>query len=153
MDAYKFPHEVDAETEVKDEIEVEIVDDVPAGDRNREALPQEIVDELEKDDLTEYSDKVKKRLGQMKKVWHDERRAKESAIREQQEAVLFAQRVIEENKRLTTKQPQTEDEWTGWISRSEKIIDLHSRIADLEQEFEDLLKKAEAIQKNFEVLG
>ena len=65
MDAYKFPHEV--EEEVKDEIEVEIVDDVPAGDRNREALPQEIVDELEKDDLTEYSDKVKKRLGQMKR--------------------------------------------------------------------------------------
>ena len=36
----------------------------------------------------------------MKKVWHDERRAKESADRERAEAVAMAQRIIEENKRL-----------------------------------------------------
>ena len=98
MDAYKFPHEVEAEA--KEEIEVEIVDDVPEGDRNREALPQEIVDELEKDDLTEYSDKVKKRLGQMKKVWHDERRAKETSTREKDEAIRVAQSYFDENKQL-----------------------------------------------------
>ena len=33
--------------------------------------------------MEEYSDKVKLRLKQMKKVWHDERRAKEAAYREQ----------------------------------------------------------------------
>ena len=36
----------------------------------------------------------------MKKVWHDERRAKEEAFREQQEAVALAQRLIEENKKM-----------------------------------------------------
>ena len=36
----------------------------------------------------------------MRKVWHDERREKESAVREQQEAVSLAQRLFEENKRI-----------------------------------------------------
>jgi len=95
---YKFPDEV--EVEVEPDIRVEIVDDTPPQDRNREPLPKELVEELEKDDLEEYSDKVKKRLGQMKKVWHDERRAKETASREKDEALRFAQSAHEENKQL-----------------------------------------------------
>jgi hypothetical protein len=41
---------------------------------------------LEQDELEDYSEKVKTRLKQMKKVWHDERREKESALRERQAA-------------------------------------------------------------------
>ena len=99
MDEYKFPHEVE-KTEPVDDIQIEIVDDTPKADQGREPLPQELVAELEKDDLEEYSDKVKKRLGQMKKVWHDERRAKETASREKDEALRFANGYIEENKQL-----------------------------------------------------
>ncbi len=73
-DNYKFPDEADnvdqtKQTEAVDapEVEVEIVDDTPAQDRGREPLPKELVKELDEDDLEEYSDKVKKRLGQMKK--------------------------------------------------------------------------------------
>jgi hypothetical protein len=58
------------------------------------------VDELDKDDLEADSEKVKKRLGQMKKVWHDERRAKEAVAREKDEALRFAQTQFEENRRL-----------------------------------------------------
>jgi len=107
MDEYKFPHEATktesadgAQTESADDIQIEIVDDTPKADQGREPLPQELVAELEKDDLEEYSDKVKKRLGQMKKVWHDERRAKETASREKDEALRFANGYIEENKQL-----------------------------------------------------
>jgi predicted HNH restriction endonuclease len=39
----------------------------------------------------------------MKKVWHDERREKESALREQQEAVNLAQNLVEENKKLKSR--------------------------------------------------
>tara|TARA_R110000868_G_scaffold340167_3_gene600822 strand:+ start:300 stop:1247 length:948 start_codon:yes stop_codon:yes gene_type:complete len=104
-DEFKFPDEAENKkvtTEAVDapDVEVEIVDDTPAADRNRDPLPQEIVEELEKDDLEEYSDKVKKRLGQMKKVWHDERRAKESATREREEALKFAHLRERENKEL-----------------------------------------------------
>jgi hypothetical protein len=69
------------------EIELEIEDDTPEEDRGREPLPKDLVEELEADELEDYSDKVKTRLKQMKKVYHDERRAKETADRERQEAV------------------------------------------------------------------
>jgi hypothetical protein len=59
-----------------------------------------VVEELEKDELTDYSERVKQRMAQLKKVWHDERRAKESADRERQEAIKFAQQIAEENKKL-----------------------------------------------------
>jgi hypothetical protein len=90
---YKFPDEVEQETPVEKEpeLQVQVEDDTPPQDRGRVPLPKEVVEELEKDDLEEYSDKVKKRLSQMKKVWHDERREKERALREREEAFRFAQ--------------------------------------------------------------
>ena len=91
--------EVDLENKEND-VELEIEDDTPEQDRGREPLPQEMVKELEEDELEDYSEKVKTRLKQMKKVWHDERREKERALREQQEAVALAQKLVEENKKL-----------------------------------------------------
>jgi hypothetical protein len=102
---FKFPDEVEAEREAQrqfhkeqqgnqqdtDDIQIEIEDDTPLEDRNRNPMPKEVVNELESDDLDEYSDKVKKRLSQMKKVWHDERREKEKALREREEALKFAE--------------------------------------------------------------
>jgi hypothetical protein len=88
------------ENEDFSDIELEIQDDTPEEDRGREPLPKELVQELEADELEDYSEKVKTRLKQMKKVWHDERRAKEAADRERQEAVSFAQKILEENKKL-----------------------------------------------------
>jgi hypothetical protein len=41
-------------------------------------------------------------MAQLKKVWHDERRAKESADRERHEAIRFAQQISDENKKLKT---------------------------------------------------
>jgi hypothetical protein len=90
------------EAKVQDELDLEIEDDTPPEDRNRDPLPKEVVEEVENDDLTSYSDKVKTRLSQLRKMHHDERRAKEAADRERQEAIRFAQQLSEENKRLKT---------------------------------------------------
>ena len=102
---YRFPDEAEAEKtdakqEVENDIEIKIEDDTPPEDRGKKPLPQEVVNELENDDLEEYSEKVKKRLGQMKKAWHDERREKERAAREREETYRFAQAQMEENRRL-----------------------------------------------------
>lgn len=99
---FKFPDEVEAQADEKEAtgIEIEIEDDTPEEDRGREPMPKPIVDELEKDDLAKYDEQTKERIKQLRKVWHDERRAKESAYREQQEAIAFAQRIAEENKRI-----------------------------------------------------
>jgi hypothetical protein len=97
------PVEKEVEAKGKPEVDIEVEDDTPEEDRGRTPLPKEIVEELEADELEDYSDKVKTRLKQMKKVWHDERRAKEAAFREQQEALTVAQRAIEENKLLKSR--------------------------------------------------
>ena len=105
---YKFPDEADSEEKLEvtieedeDDIKVEIVDDTPKEDRHIEPLPETIKEDLEKaDESAEYSKNVKQKFTQYKKAWHDERRAKEAALREQQEALAAAQRVLDENRKL-----------------------------------------------------
>ena len=81
----------------EEEFEIVVEDDTPEEDRDREPMPEEIVDTLEKDELEEYSVEKAK---QLKKVWHDERRAKEEAQRERDAAVAFAKQQQEENKKF-----------------------------------------------------
>jgi hypothetical protein len=102
------------------EFEIQVEDDTPPEDRNRTPLPQNMVEELEKDDLEEYSDKVKKRLSQMKKVWHDERREKERFAREREEALRFAQAQAEENKKLKERIGVGQRAYLNEITRSAK---------------------------------
>jgi hypothetical protein len=97
---FKFPDEVVVGQGDSSDFEVEIEDDTPPEDRGREPMPKPLVEELEKDELDQYDGAVKERLKQMRKVWHDERRAKEEAYREQQEAIRLAQKLMEENKRI-----------------------------------------------------
>lgn len=122
---YKFPDEIDDDDKLakggKVEIDIEIEDDTPPEDRGREPMPKELVDELDKDELEEYSDKVKVRLKQMKKVWHDERRAKEAAYREQQEAVEYARRVSEENKQLKARYAAGEVEYVATATNAAEL--------------------------------
>lgn len=105
MTEFKFPDEIEAEKKVsvtaeEDKIEIEIEDDTPEQDRGVTPMPKEIVQKLEEDELDKYSAEAKEKLNQLKKVWHDERREKEAALREQQEAIRVAQRLLDENKRL-----------------------------------------------------
>ena len=79
------------------EFEIEIVDDTPAEDQGRETMPEDIVEDLENDELEEYS---KEKGKQLKKVWNDERRLKESALKERDAAAQFAKNILEENRLL-----------------------------------------------------
>lgn len=117
-DEFKFPDEIEEDTKGKSEAKeedfsFEIEDDTPPEDRNIEPIDADTVKELEEDDLQSYSKKVKTRIDQMKKVWHDERRAKEAALREQQEAVALAQRIMEENKRLKSTLSEGEKQYVS----------------------------------------
>ena len=84
--------------EEEDDLEIEIVDDTPAADRNRKPSkpPEEVTDE----ELEEYSDKVRNRIKHFSKGYHDERRAKEAALRERQELEAYAKKLMEENQTL-----------------------------------------------------
>jgi len=91
--------------------EVEEVDDTPLEDQNKDPLPEEMVEQLETDTLEDYSERVKQRMAQLKKVWHDERRAKEQAAREKEEAVNYAQKVLGENQQLRTTLSSGEEDY------------------------------------------
>ena len=105
---YKFPDEQETEAKGKpleeDTISIEIEDDTPPEDRNKEPMPADKVRALEAATDEEEAELTprdqKERLQQYKKVWNDERRAKEDALREQQVALDLAKRVLEDNKRL-----------------------------------------------------
>jgi hypothetical protein len=89
--------------QARENLDIEVEDDTPEEDRGRQPMPRELVDQLDKDELDKYDEEVKSKLKQMKKVYHDERREKERALREYQEALSVAQRAIEENKKLKTR--------------------------------------------------
>ena len=84
---------------IKDgEVEVEVVDDTPAADRNRK--PSDPPEEVTNEELENYSEKVKKRIQHFSKGYHDERRIKEQALREKEEAIAYAQQLVNENQKL-----------------------------------------------------
>jgi hypothetical protein len=105
---FKFPDEqedfqansgVDESTSEESDIELEVVDDTPPEDRGRKPLDREVEDASD-EEVAEYSDKVQKRIKELSHARHDERRAKEAALREREEAARIAQQLLEENKRL-----------------------------------------------------
>jgi hypothetical protein len=101
-DPYKFPDEVD-ETNVEvvtdTDVEIEIVDDTPERDRGRKPLDREVADPTD-EEIENYSDNVKKRIKDLTHARHDERRAKESLLREKQELERLAQHMMAENNKL-----------------------------------------------------
>jgi hypothetical protein len=113
MDNYKFPDEIEEVKskglpEEEDSFEIEVEDDTPAQDRGRTPSQPEFVEQLDKDELDEYSEAAKQKIAGFRKVYHDERREKEKALREQQEAIDFAKRLFEENKSLKNKVKSSE---------------------------------------------
>jgi hypothetical protein len=100
---YRFPDEEPAEqVDTESTLEIEIEDDTPEEDRNRKpADPAKVKAlEVEVDELDKYSKDAKDKMIQMKRVWNDERRAKEVAERERQAALEAAQRLLEDNNRM-----------------------------------------------------
>jgi hypothetical protein len=81
-----------------DKIDIEIVDDTPPKDRGRK--PADPPEEVTEEELQDYSEKVRKRLRHFSKGYNDERRAKEDAVRKEEEAIRAAQAIAEENRRL-----------------------------------------------------
>ena len=102
---FKFPDEKEPDDDKVDfaiegeAADVEVVDDTPEPDRGRKPMtepPKEFADE----ELAKYDESVRKRIQHFTKGYHEERRAKEAALREREEALKVAQAIVEENKKL-----------------------------------------------------
>ena len=104
-DDFKFPHEVEEEAKGKpvdtedDGFEVEIEDDTPEPDRGRKPM-KEPVEEPTEDELASYDEKVQQRIKKFTRGYHDERRAKEEALREREAAEKLTKQLWEQNRKL-----------------------------------------------------
>jgi hypothetical protein len=110
---------VASEPDVDDEKpEIEVVDDTPPEDRNRRPMtdpPKELSDE----ELDKYDESVKQRIQHFTKGYHEERRAKETAVREREEAIRAAQTIAEENKKLKGSLSQGQ---TALLEQAKKVV-------------------------------
>ena len=117
--AYKFPDENEPEKVEEEQADIEIVDDTPPQDRGRKPA-DEPPKEFSDDELETYNDSVKKRIKHFTKGYHDERRAKEAALREREEALKLAQNVVEENKKLKGSLSQGQ---TALLEQAKKVVE------------------------------
>jgi len=106
---YKFPDEMDKkakkgdeeqeiniEIEAEGESEVEIVDDTPKNSKKMEEPPKD----ADEEELSQYGEKVRRRIQHLQKGYHEEKRRTEQALKEREEAIRVAQTIVEENKKL-----------------------------------------------------
>jgi hypothetical protein len=123
---FEFPDEVEVNARKggkvvepeSDAPEIEVVDDTPEEDRGRKPMtdpPKEVTD----DELSKYDESVQKRIKHFTKGYHDERRAKEAAEREKEEALRFARSLAEENKQLKGSVNQNQ---TALLEQAKKVV-------------------------------
>lgn len=94
---YEIVDENPTDEVLETQSDLEVVDDTPEADRGRKkGGPVEVPD----DEIAQYGENVQKRIKDLRRAYHDERREKEKAFREQQEAIRFAKNVAEQNRLL-----------------------------------------------------
>jgi hypothetical protein len=128
---FKFPDENIVQKDDKDdeEIIIEVADDTPIEDRNRKPMteaPAEVTDE----ELEGYSEKVRGRIQHFTKGYHEERRAKETAMREKDEAIRVAQKAIAENEQLQGNLTRGQ---TALLEQAKKVVS--SEIEDAKRQY------------------
>jgi hypothetical protein len=100
---FEFPDEKEAkgkpEAVEDDGFDIEIEDDTPRKDRGRKPDDTPPEDPTE-DELASYDEKVQSRLKKFTRGYHDERRAKEEALREREAAEKLTKQLWEQNRRL-----------------------------------------------------
>lgn len=123
------------------EVQVEIRDDTPEPDRNRPArdpaapLPDEYANDEE---LKQYSESVRSRIGKLKFDYHDQKRAREKAERERDEAIRYALGVLAQ-----TQQFQKVAESAGKLAQDETKARVSSQMEILKAQYADALERSD----------
>lgn len=109
--------------DLEGEIEILIEDDTPEADRGRQAAPDtegDPDDQGHDESEAEYSERVRKRIAKETAKLHAERRAKEAAVRERDEAVALARQSLEQAKTLRRQAAQYEQ---GFVYQAKQAAD------------------------------
>jgi len=98
-----FGKQTEIDNTIPEGLEVEVIDDTPIEDQRpakAEDTSPDIDDETVDKEITDYSKRAGDRIAKIKYEFHEERRAKEAATRESQEAVKRLQILMSENQKL-----------------------------------------------------
>ena len=108
-DEFKFPHEteneaqdnteIDIDVSAESDVDIEIEDDTPEIDRRAKPLEREVEDPTD-EEIESYTKGAQARIKELTHARHDERRAKEEALREKVELERLTQQILDENRRL-----------------------------------------------------
>lgn len=135
---FKFPDENLVVKPDDEKVEIEVQDDTPEDDRNRKPMKEAPAD-VSEEELEQYSDSVKKRIQHFTKGYHEERRSKEAALREREEAINLAQSLVEENKRLQGSLGQGQ---AALIDQAKKVVS--SEIEDAKRRYKAAYESGDA---------
>lgn len=126
------------ETAEEEAPEIEVVDDTPEEDRYRTPMAEAPQDPTE-EELASYSESVKNRFKHFTKGYHEERRAKEAAQREKDEALRIAQAVFEENKRLKGSVNQNQ---VALLEQAKKVV--NSEIEQAKRQYKEAYESGDS---------
>ena len=138
----QIPEKETAEEKPSEKIELEIVDD----------LPKQPVKQAEKEEndeeLSDYSDKVRKRINKLKYEQHEAMRQREAAEKMREEAVRFAQQVVAKNQQYESLIQRGEGALVAQIkSRASLALDQAKSLYKEAYEAGDAQKIIEAQEK------
>jgi hypothetical protein len=105
-------------TNEDEDFEILIEDDTPPEDKNRPVAPDESTDEEESEE--EYSERVRRRIAKETAKLHAERRAKEAAIRERDQAVELAKQALNQGQALKHQANQYEQ---GYVYKARQAAE------------------------------
>lgn len=135
------------------EIEIDIVDDTPEEDQGKQPLPPISDDELEKQrqEMDAYASKsVQERINKLTHHIHDERRAKEEAMRRAEAAEQFAKQVYEENQKyqdtLNWGRNEYFNEVNARLDLAQQLAEQGYRKAYEEGNTDEIIKAQQAMQ-------
>jgi hypothetical protein len=157
----QIPEKEAPEAKATEQVELEIVDD----------LPKQPVKQAEKEEndeeLSDYSDKVRKRINKLKYEQHEAQRQREAAERMREEAVRFAQQVVAKNQQYESLIQRGEGALVAQIKSraslaldqakslykeayeagdAQKIIEAQERLLNAQTEFREAEKHERVLQ-------
>ena len=95
-------------------------------------MPKDIVEELEEDDLEAFTGEARQKLFQIKKVWNDERREKDSARK------ILNQLIKKYQEKITFFHSQSEKQKAFYRMEIYREIEIYRSLLLLAQENGDL---------------
>ncbi len=160
----QIPEKEETKSAPEPEVELEIIDDLPKQPVKQAEKPEK---EENDEELSDYSEKVRKRINKLKYEQHEAQRQREAAERMREEALKYAQQVAAKNQHYESLLQRGEGALVAQIKAraslafdqakslykeayesgdSQKIIDAQEKLLNAQSEFREAERHEKVIQ-------